>query len=483
MKPSIPFHKLVFSRSQQRARSLIPGLGVVAFLGCATPAEPPVPADENSSHAIDDRALSATLTTALAARNFTVQNGSFEFLDMSTCCQTTCSGNNPSSPYAAFFVPPAPGQTVANPNVRADGTSSSYRLRADEAVVYVGPTAPQAAYYGFTPYLMERSDAAGTRKPIFASLSDTTNHLVLRTEGGTPFERRTAVVVAADATTANLARAALIEAGVADTAINVITLDPAKGRFGLGANADAFGVLFRMALVVDEAKRDAYLENPGGTVVRITPNAPRPSAPLPSPPKRPKATSPSESFLTTAVNRLSQAIIAAYPDYIARSVSVDEGVPDPEGCIQNLTFCGGDNPDTNYPGTQPRVLFSSDDEFYIAFGVNHAATNKTVYSNVSVYALQKLVGLTGVANDEYADSAGRYLPQDAALPVLYAWKIARTCNGEPYCLEVPKGACPTGIENGALGTLNFRTYLEPSSKTAPLISTLVRDRVLSFKRR
>lgn len=483
MKPSIPFHKLVFSRSRQRARSLIPGLGVVAFLGCATPAEPAAPPDESSSHAIDDRALSGSLTAALTARDFTVQSGSFEFLDLSTCCQTTCSGNNPSSPYAAFFVPPAPGQSAPNPNPRADGTSSSYRLRADEAIVYVGPTAPTAAYYGFTPYLMERSDASGTRKPIFASLSDTMNHLVLRTEGGSPFEQRTAIVVAADTTTASLARAALIEAGVADGAINVLTLDPAKGRFGLGASADAFGVLFRMALVVDDAKREAYLENPGGTVVRITPNTQRPGAPLPSPPKRPKATSPSETFLSSAVTRLSQAIIAAYPAYTARAVSVDEGVPDPDRCIQDLTFCAGDNPDTNYPGTSPRVLFSSDDEFYIAFGVNHAATQKTVYSNISVYALQKLVGLVGVASDQYAESARRYLPQDPALPALYAWKIARVCSGEPYCLEVPKGACPTGIENGALGTLNFRTYLEPSSKTAPLISTLVRDRILSFKRR
>ena len=37
--------------------------------------------------------------------------------------------------------------------------------------------------------------------------------------------------------------------------------------------------------------------------------------------------------------------------------------------------------------------------------------------------------------------------------------------------------------SGARGTINFRTYLEPSSKTAPLPSTLVRDRILAFKRR
>jgi hypothetical protein len=434
--------------------------------------------------ATEPRPAAVTLTQALQARGFHVQPGVFKFLDMSSCCQTTCSGNNPSSPYAAFFVPPAPGQTAPNPNPQPDGTSSSYRLRADEAVVYLGAMPPAAAYYGFTPYLMERADAQGARKPIFASLSDTMNQLVVTTEGASPFEHRAAIVFSADATTAELARQSLLAAGVAAAAINVLTLDPAKARLGLAANADSFGVLFRLALVEDPIKRAAYLANPGGQLLRITPTAPRALDPLPSPVKRPQATSPSELMLRPALNRLGDAIAAAHPGYLARDVAVDEGVPDPNACIANLTSCFGDNPDTNYPGTAPRVLFSSDDDFYIAYGVNHDLTGKTSYSNVSVYALEHLVGLTSVASDQYAGSARSYLPADPAAPLLYAWKIARSCGPlEPFCLEVPKGGCPTGIPNGALGTLTFRTYLEPSSATAPLISTLQRDRILSFKKR
>lgn len=481
--PPSPTFDLRSSISPRAVTHALASALALAYLGCGTPAEPGDAPPGDTASTLDDAAVASALQGTLAARGYQVQRGSFEFLDLSTCCQTTCSGNNPSSPYAALFVPPAPGQTVANPNPRQDGTSNSYRLRADEAIVYVGVTAPQAAYYGFTPYLMERSDAAGVRKSIFASLADTTNHLVLRTEGTSPFEQRAALIVTADALTAAHARAALVDAGVQDGAINVITLDPAKGRFGLGADADAFGVLFRLALVADPAKRDAYLADPGGMVVRMTPTTPRALTPLPSPARRPQAAAPSESGLDPAVGRLSQAIIAAYPTFTARAVTVDEGVPDPAGCIANLTFCGGDNPDTNYPGTAPRVLFSSDDDFYVVLGVNHQTTGKTVYSNASVYALQKLVGLVSVASDEYDGSAQRYLPADPAAPSLYAWKIARACGSDPYCLEVPKGSCPTGIDNGELGTLTFRTYLEPSSKTAPLITTLVRDRVLAFKKR
>lgn len=481
---------LSFSAPPLRSPSSLARSLAVALALCACQSEPdPEPTSDAAAslpdHAPDDSiaAAAVSLPAALQARGFTVQSGSFEFLDMSSCCQTTCSGNNPSSPYAAFFVPPAPGQPPP-PNARPDGTASSFRLRADEALVYLGTTAPEAAYYGFTPYLMERSNAQGTAKPIFASISETLNQLVITTEGPSPFEQRAAIIVAADATTASLARQALVASGVLDRAINVLTLDPAVGRFGLSATSDAFGVLFRLALVTDPAKRAAFLANPGGTLLRITPTTPRALAPLPSPQPRPKATSPSELALRPAVTRLGDAITASYPGYTATAVSVDEGTPDPASCIANLTFCAGDNPDTNYPGTSPRVLFTSDDDFYVVYGVNHALTSKTTYTNASVYALEKLVGLKSVASDQYPGSAQRYLPTDAAAPTLYAWKLARRCAPlEPFCLEIPKGGCPTGMPNGALGTITFRTYLEPSSKTAPLPSTLVRDRVLAFKKR
>lgn len=450
-------------------RNLVPAL--LLLTACADP-RPPETTLTSELVALDQ---------GLAARDFIVQPGSFEFLDLSSCCDTFCSGNNPSSPYAAFFVPPGPGQGAPNPSPRPDGRASSYRLRHDEAIVFVGPTPPPAAYFGFTPYLMTRAAPDGTEKSIFASLAETLNHLVIHATG--TFEGTTAVIVAADRNTYQAARAALIDSGVPDTAINLITLDPAIGRFGLGAGTDTFGVLFRMALVTDPTKELAYLANPGGTVYRITPRTTGAFAKLASPTARPKATSPTETSLRPAVQRLGDAIVAAYPGYTARSLSVDDGVPDPLACITNLTFCAGDNRDTTYPGTNVRVVFSDPDEFYVAFGVDHARSGKTVYANTSVYALEKLVGLASVASDEYATSARRYRPNDPDADKLYAWKLARSCNGEPFCLEIPYGTCPTGMPDGARGTINFRTYLEPSSKTAPLPSTLVRDRILAFKRR
>ena len=59
---------------------------------------------------------------------------------------------------------------------------------------------------------------------------------------------------------------------------------------------------------------------------------------------------------------------------------------------------------------------------------------------------------------------------DVDAPKPYAWKIAASaCNGEPFCLEVPKGACPTGIENGSGRRLDLvpARASEPSTTTAP----------------
>jgi hypothetical protein len=424
------------------------------------------------------------LAAALAARGFVVQNGAFEFLDMSGCCATSCAGNNPSSPYAAFFVPPAPGQTAPNNNPRADGTSAAVHLRADEALVFVGNTPPEASYFGFTPYLMDRARPSGSRRSVFASLSETLNQGVITTAAPGPFEQRTAIIAAADATTVARARLALVASGIPNGAINVITFDPALGRFGLDEASDTFGILFRLALVKDPAKRDAYLANPGATLFRVTPSAAGVATPLPSPSPRPKATSPTEDALQPAVERLSNGITQRYlATSTSQAVSVDEGVPDPVACIQGLAVCAGDNRDTTYPGTPPRVLFADDDDFYVVFGVDHRVSGKTTYSNASVYAMEKLVGLVSVASDRYAGTAASYLPSDPEASKLYAWKFARHCDGDPFCTVVPKGACPTGIENGAYGNLTFRTYLEPSTNTAPSPSTLVRDRVLYFKKR
>jgi hypothetical protein len=424
---------------------------------------------------------SQSLTATLAANGYTVGRGRFSFLDMTQCCATSCEGNNPTSPYAAFYVPTAPGEDP-NPNADADGLANVFHLRADEAIVFIGPTPPESRYFGFTPYLTDRAADDGSRRSVAASLSETLNDLVIRAAAQPVFQRTVAIVAAADATTRRNVVGALVSAGFPQTAINALVFDPALSRFGLDEAADRFSVLFRVALPTDAAALQAYIAEPGANVYRVTPNAIAAPSPLPSPAARTKDMA-SELDLSNAVDRLGEAVVAAYPDYVASELAVDDGVADPLGCIDGQKTCAFDNRDATYPAIKPRVLFSSDDDFYVAYGVDHQVSAKASYASVSVYALNHLVGITAVASPQYPGSAQNYLEStDTDAAKLFAWKIARHCNGEPYCLEVPKGGCPTGMFNGQWGSLAFRTYLEPTSKTAPSPDTLMRDRVIYFHR-
>jgi hypothetical protein len=251
---------------------------------------------------------------------------------------------------------------------------------------------------------------------------------------------------------------------------------------GLNEGADTLSVLFRVALPKDRAALDAFVASPGASVYRLTPKTKPSGAPL-AVQARKKNITRTETALTTAVDRLRAAIVAANPGFVAQDLSVDDGVPDPTACVAGTAICAFDNRDTTYPAISPRVLFPNDDEFYVAYGVDHQITGKVSYANVSVYAAEHLVGLESVASPQYPGSAQSFLgATDADAPTLYAWKIARSCGSNPYCMTVSKGGCPDGIENRKLGSIAFRTYLEPSSKTAPLPATLVRDRILRFRK-
>lgn len=413
-------------------------------------------------------------STAFTSNGLTAASGTFEFLDLSQCCATSCAGNNPSSPYGTVFVPPGPDETTPNPHARPDGLSDGFRLRADEAIVFVGTTPPESRYFGFTPYLNDRDDGSGGRRIVAASLSETLNNLVIHTDGS-----RTAVIMTGDAGTDAKARTALVAAGIPLSAINTLVFDPALSHFGSDASADTFATLFRVAIPSDPDALAAWIANPGAQVWRVTPITPAPMA-IASPVARVKNVSNTETALTSSVDALGTAITAAFPGFTATELAVDDGVPDPASCIAGTAVCAYDNRDTTYPATKPGILFQDDSDFYVVFGVDHAVSGKTEYANASVYAIQHLVGIASIASPAYPGSAQPYVTTDA--DKLYAMKIARSCGNDPYCLEVPVGSCPTGIEANALGSIAFRTYLEPSSATAPSPTTLVRDRVLRFRK-
>lgn len=452
--------------------------------GSGADAGPAADAARADAGATDAGAAPPTPREALAAAGFDLADATLEPIDLEDCCMTgnSCSGNNPSSPYLTLYVPRGPGQTVANFEERPDGTSPAFRMREDEAIVLIGTTPPSSAYFGFTPYLFDR-DYGATRRVPFASLSETLNHETIGVDGAGVFSSRFAMVLTGNATTEARVRDALVAAGLPTEAINLLTLDPRLVRFGLDDAGDTVGMLGRVALFDDPAAGQAWVTAPGAQVLRVSPSEPLAADPLPSPPARPKDDSVDETAgaLAAALDRLEAAIRGAHAGDAIRRWETSTTDLDPEPCITNGTPCLGDNRDAVYTGLGGTTFTILRNDSVYVIGVDHTVTGKATYASASLYALSHLVGVAAVTSADWAGSAERFLPGDPDASSLFAWRLARDCAGDPYCLEVPTGMCPDGAGLLQLLTITFRAYVEPGTATAPDPALLVPERVLHLR--
>jgi hypothetical protein len=457
-------------------------------------ADPDADADADADGDADDAADAPAptveaLIAALEADGFEVQEGRFAFTDLSDCCLPghSCYGNNPSSPYAGYYLPRGPGQTAANPGEDASGIASSWRLRADEAVIFVGRTPPANRYFSFRSYMFDRlSPDTGRRETVFASLGDSLNQLVIATMGtpggapGDPFEQETIVVTTADAGIDERVRAAAESVGWSRAIMNTDVIPAGVGRMGLEEDADTFNQVFRVALFDDAEAGDAYLADPPAVVLRATPRTPATPDPYAEPAPRVRGTGSTEEHLRAAAERLREAIVAAHSGFAATPLAVDPSTGSPASCIELYVNCNGDNRDTVYLGTDDFAFADSPDDFVVVYGVNHELTGKSTYSNFAVYALRHLIGVAAIDSRRMPGSAEVYLPGDPDAGSLYAWKVARECGDDPHCVEIPVD-CP-GVPAGGRSWIMFRAYLESATRTAPLASELVYDGAIHFTR-
>jgi hypothetical protein len=424
---------------------------------------------------------------ALEGAGYTVQDGRFEFAVIDCCAAVTCFGNNPSSPYGQYALPRGPGQTVANPYEDAEGYSKVWRLRPDEAVVFVGPTPPPTAYFGWTGYQFDRYAGAGQARDIrFASLGDTVSVDTINTAGtpagaaGDPFEQLTVIVLVGDSQTDAEVHAAAAAGGFPAGWVNTIVVPAAKVTLGLEDEADTFGVLVRAALFADPAAKDAYLAAPPGSVWRVSPGMARAVAPLREPALRPRGTGTGEdAALATALDDLHDAILAAHPGLSAYEPQVTDVTPAPGECLTGTRNCNGDNNDTVYFTSGLFRLGETADDFAVVYGVDHEATGKASYSNFALYEVRRLFGVAAASSRDFAGSAAEYLPGHPLADKLYAWRLRRDCTGDPHCLPVPL-ECP-GLPPDEFGVVAFRAYLEPGTGTGPAPAELILDRVIRFQ--
>ena len=412
---------------------------------------------------------------------------------------------NYGAPYTAAALGPSPRVLDVLPDkfTYDNRELPLVRIAPDEAVVLVGTTPPQEAYFSYQIYLATRwIQLPGETEPeitlLLNSLGDTVNMQTINTIGPDPFERPMVFIFTADRGIDARVRAALRRAGYPASIINTIVIPSATLKMGFEPDSDSFLIANRNAIWDDPIAGKAYVENPTYRVLRVTPNPAAMLDPFPTAPLRVRGTGQTEIDLTPTLARVRDAIIDHYKvrgytayEYITQPIAT-EGYDYTQRKITTL----GDTRDALYLGTgdlpefglnQPMTLKTG--EFLIAYGLNHMATGKATYVNLNGYTSgDSKMALGSAYPDDLEGSAYDY-PEisgpDAELT--YAYMISRDCTGKHFCLPlaVPIEGC-TQKDGGEilndespLGVI-FRLYLQPSTSIGAAFSEVVYDQVIKF---
>jgi hypothetical protein len=457
---------------------------------------------------------------ALEQDGFTVQQGRIGYLDIIKLYDTgvlpSAYGNNPTTKYLTYFVPPAPGRKVPELFSKitvalgmSQNTSAFWNLGPDEAVVFVGRTPPECQYFSYDHYLLARTYGNEPRW-LFANLADTVNNLVINTEGtpngaaGNPFNQTTVIVATADRGIDQRIRAAALSAKYSSEILNTQVFPSSMLNMSVEDSSDNFLMLIRPAQYKDKQAGDDYLNNTPATVFRVTPKETTKLDPYNYPELRVRGTGTTEFDLMDDLEELRMAILNKYSGLNATELPTSIAVPLGSDAIQRGIDAVGPNNDACYlwSGNQtvssptppfpnlslyydfirhPATTLANDtNEFIIVYGINHVATGKATYTNFAVYGADVWNGVGSIEDQVFNGTAEGYLPDNPDAKYLYVYKIARNCNGDPNCFEVPYGIGAYGIELDQPLMIAWRSYLEKATKTGPSYSEIVYDRAIKF---
>jgi hypothetical protein len=457
---------------------------------------------------------------ALEKNGFTVQKGEIGFLDFLKLYDAGVTpsawGNNPTTKYLAYFVPPAPGYKV-NPlmskHAKTLGKSGNnapvWTLRPDEAVVFVGRTPPECRYFSFDPTMQFRTYGNETLW-VCTPLGDTLNMANIKTEGtpnglpGNPYNQTTVIIHSADKGIDQRIRAAALSAGYPGDILNTMVIPSSMLNMGLGNNSDTFCVYIRPALYKDKQAGNNYLNNTPATIFRITPNNTTALDPYNMPELKVRGTGKTEFDLTDDLEQLKTAILKKNSNLNATELPTSQWYPDANEGFQRGINIYGPNNDACYLWTENQtlsakthpfndiwktypflhdsqvILSNNTSDFIIIYGVNHVATGKATYVNAGIFGAKAWNGVGAITDLSLNGTAQEYLPDNPNAKYLYVYKIARHSNGEPHCFEVPFGPRVYGIGPDQPLMIAFRIYLEPATKAGPSYSEIVYDRAIKF---
>ncbi len=413
-----------------------------------------------------------------------------------------CGGNmwaplypNPNSPYISAVLPRVPGQ--ADPQA----SNGSFRLREDEAIVVIGVTPPEMAYFNFNFHMLSGSLDVKIGPPIlWIPVADPISSLSMRKIRPSPYNKPFAIVGTGHRKTLELVHHMLRASGLG-AVTNDQVISPSLFTLGLDGGSDEFIFALRTAVPADQDEFNNYLDSLRKEVriFRVRPKSASEedqvtpvfaAAPLPVPRQRVSGTGTSELDLDPTLQLLRQRIIDTNPNYTAADIRVDHWFEEPYPGLQRNLYTWPPDQDGVAGATTDATYLASpnfalpDDSFIVAYGAHHRATGKATYSSVSVYADKKLgFGLVTVQSPDLQGSARDYINDQRNADMFYSWTFTRASSHANHVTQLPTGGCEDSVKYPVdLGTLRvgYRAYAEPATKTRPAKSELLFDRLLMF---
>ncbi len=464
---------------------------LLLLLACSGPdPEPSDGTDGSQDTAATDSASTRTTEdpvagarASLEASGFEIGDGALVFSTMDGCCDpgANCWGNNPTTPYGAYAVPAAPWEAPRPDTLLDDfgpvpeGLSRDFLLRADEAVVWLGVMPPEARYFGFRSLLALRPSYDHA---VIGSLGAATNHMTVEAQRGEPaWGQPIAMVTTGDAGVEAKVIDALVAGGWAREHIATDRMAPVV-NLGLDpAVHDSLFTTMRVAVYDDPAAGAAWEQDPG-LVWRLTPKSQQPAEPHGMPDLPARGSGADETAWASARDDLEAAVVDRYaglgPSLLEPIVPYWRETLE---CIESGASCTGDIRD-RFVGISPSFRLPLQQDFLVAFGVNHERTGRASYSSVSVQTIDKQRGIASFTSQEMVGSARSLLGSHPLVDDLFVVVFARDCSAhdDVSCVTVPWD-CPGGPAEEVL-KITGRAYLDPATGAAPAEEELLVDKLL-----
>ena len=495
---------------------MIKWVGILAAAAVVVASGPAIAQDPDSRE--------QAFKTGLDSSGFVVNTGAARRIEPALLVDQhvidSAGGNNAGQAYKALQIPVFP-VVREKPYERKAGV---FRMREDEAVVYLGPTPPAGDYFSFTPFIFVRKKGSIEPKGdwLFAALGNPLNNMGIKTEGPTPFASQTMVIFAADRGVYEKVKAQAIAAGYPESMINQYPLPSALLNMGVlpsTPKADSLLILVRTGNPADQAAADAYMKDDNyATVLRVTPRQTPAADPFGTVPMADRSWRSEQDLypqLPAALDRLKKAILAKNAHLKAKTYTSKRWWPESRKVLKAKKgspiyheFVAGEAADTPYRRTshngEPTTFTLTKSDKVVVYGVNHVATGEATYANFSVYTDTVLnpcgtkayptrygcgdplwSGVTGMANDKFAGSARKYLPNDPMAKYLYAVTVSRKELASRYSVTVPvpKSAKEpaTGITMQQSVFIGYRAYLNPNTGRGPAYTDVIPDRAVWMK--